>query len=595
MKYPKDYLDEIKVRLKVSKVVSRSVKLKKRGKEFIGLSPFSNEKTPSFTVNDEKGFYHCFSTAQHGNIFDFLMKTENLKFGEAVKKLALEAGMSVYKFTKYDEEKERKWKIYSSLLEEYANFSHQKLLSGKFLDVNAYLKKRNIRNEEIVFFKIGYVEFNSNFYDRLKMKFSNEEIIDAGLFYFDEKNKKYIERFRGRIIFPIKNVSGSIIAFGGRIINASKFAKYINLPETSFYKKGNNLFNINNVRKMNNKKNEVILVEGYIDVISLQRFGIPNIISNQGTALTDNQMDLIWRFFKNLMICFDGDKGGRDAALRSAEKLFPFLKAEHSINFLFLPNDFDPDSFINKNGRDAFIKLIENKIAIYDFIWDCYYQNIDTNNPASFASFEKKIRLLCKQVIDEHLSKYFLEYFTRKLTSLTPFLNLKRDKYTVYKKISSPLSETKKTYRKKDKFSERILKEYSLIYLIINNLNFFSKKIENISEISFSDKLANKLIKMLLNNLAANNVSNKETFDDIFDHTEYKNFISEINDITPIKTIVANKTNNEIELIFNEICKEITNIDLSRKIESLENKMIKKMDEKTYQELLNLKSQLKNF
>ena len=230
------------------------------------------------------------------------MKTENLKFGEAVKKLALEAGVPVYKFTKYDEEKERKWKIYSSLLEEYANFSHQKLLSGKFLDVNAYLKKRNIRNEEIVFFKIGYVEFNSNFYDRLKMKFSNEEIIDAGLFYFDEKNKKYIERFRGRIIFPIKNVSGSIIAFGGRIINASKFAKYINSPETSFYKKGNNLFNINNVRKMNNKKNEVILVEGYIDVISLQRFGIPNIISNQGTALTDNQMDLIWRFFKNIMI-----------------------------------------------------------------------------------------------------------------------------------------------------------------------------------------------------------------------------------------------------------------------------------------------------
>ena len=152
MKYPKEYLDEIKLRLKVSQVVNKTVKLKKRGKEFIGLSPFTNEKTPSFTVNDEKGFYHCFSSSEHGNIFDFLMKTKNYKFGEAVRTLASDAGMEPYRFTKQDEEKENRWKIYKTILEKYSNFCHTELISGKYPEVDEYLKTRKITNKEIVFF-----------------------------------------------------------------------------------------------------------------------------------------------------------------------------------------------------------------------------------------------------------------------------------------------------------------------------------------------------------------------------------------------------------------------------------------------------------
>ena len=163
MKYPKEYLDEIKIRLKVSQVVGKSVKLKKRGKEFIGLSPFSNEKTPSFTVNDEKGFYHCFSSAEHGNIFDFLMKTKNYKFGEAVRELASDAGMPVYRFTKLDEEKQNRWKIYNQILEKYVNFCHEELISKKFPEILDYLEKRKITNKEIIFFKIGYASNKSDF------------------------------------------------------------------------------------------------------------------------------------------------------------------------------------------------------------------------------------------------------------------------------------------------------------------------------------------------------------------------------------------------------------------------------------------------
>ena len=171
MKYPKEYLDEIKLRLKVSQVVGKHVKLKKRGKEFIGLSPFSNEKTPSFTVNDEKGFYHCFSTAEHGNIFDFLMKTKNYKFGEAVKTLAIDAGMQPYRFTKQDEEKQNRWKIYKEILEKYTNFCYQELVSNKYSEINEYLNKRKISKEEIIFFKIGYASPKNDSYEILKKEF----------------------------------------------------------------------------------------------------------------------------------------------------------------------------------------------------------------------------------------------------------------------------------------------------------------------------------------------------------------------------------------------------------------------------------------
>ncbi len=238
MKYPKEYLEEIKTRLKVSQVVSKSVKLKKRGKEFIGLSPFSNEKTPSFTVNDEKGFYHCFSSSEHGNIFDFLMKTKNYKFGEAVRELASDAGMQPYRFTKQDDEKQKRWKIYNLILEKYTNYCHSELVSEKYSEVSEYLKKRKLTKEEIIFFKIGYAPNKNDFYNDLKKEFDEKQIAGSGIYYLDENKKKYIDRFRNRIIFPVKSLNGSVLALGGRALSKASFAKYINSPrDWNFIKK----------------------------------------------------------------------------------------------------------------------------------------------------------------------------------------------------------------------------------------------------------------------------------------------------------------------------------------------------------------------
>jgi len=593
MKYPKEYLDEIKLRLKVSQVVGKHVKLKKRGKEFIGLSPFSNEKTPSFTVNDEKGFYHCFSSAEHGNIFDFLMKTKNYKFGEAVRTLASEAGMQPYRFTKVDEERQNRWKTYNLILEKYSNLCHEEMTLEKHPEIREYLNTRKISKKEISFFKIGFSPKKNNFYEELKKEFDEKQISLSGIYYFDEKKKEYVDRFRGRIIFPVKSLNGSVFALGGRAISKNAFAKYINSPETEFYKKGNNLYNINSAKEIRVEADNVYIVEGYMDVINLHKFGIQNVVANLGTAMTERQLDLIWKFFKNPIICLDGDTSGQKAAIRAAERLFPLMKADYNIYFLTLPENLDPDSYINEKGKESFIKFSQTKVDIQNFIWNSYYQDIDKNDPRSLTLFERKIKALCNDLKDKTLGKYFMDNFLRKINELTPNLNLKVKNFNKYKKSTNPLQKTKDVYRQRNKFEEKELKEYSILFLVINNLDIFRKNIELLSEITFSDKLINEFKQKLLDYLLSEKFFDRKKLNSNDFEEKFKKVINQINNDAPIKLIYKNKSENEIILMFNETVNEIKKIELKKKIDTLEDKVSLNLDENLYTELLSLRNQLK--
>ena len=594
MKYPKEYLDEIKLRLKVSHVVSKSVKLKKRGKEFIGLSPFSNEKTPSFTVNDEKGFYHCFSSAEHGNIFDFLIKTKNYKFGEAVRTLASEAGMQPYRFTKQDEEKQNRWKIYNAILEKYVSFCYEELIAGKYPEVNEYLIKRKISKNEITFFKIGYSPSKNDFYESLVKEFDEKQIAASGIYYFDENKKKYIDRFRSRIIFPVKSLNGSVFALGGRALSKKALAKYINSPETEFYKKGNNLYNIDSARETRGKTEEIYIVEGYMDVVNLHKFGIQNVSANLGTAMTEKQLDLIWKFFKNPIICLDGDVSGQKAAVRAAERLFPLMKPDFNIYFLTLPENLDPDSYINQKGKESFLKFAEGKIEIQNFIWNSYFQDVDNKNPHSLSLFEKKIKELCNNVKNKTLAKYFLDNFISRINELTPNLNFKRGNFSKFKKISIPLQETKNLQKKRDKFGEKELKEFSILFLVMNNLDIFRKKIELISEITFSTDIMAEFKQKLIEYLLSEQFFDRKKLRPEDFEERFKTIIDKVNMNAPVKIISAKKKEEEIFGIFNEITKEIKKIDLYKKIELLEDRVSLNLDEKLYSELLSLRNQLKS-
>ena len=584
MKYPKEYLDEIKLRLKVSQVVGKSVQLKKRGKEFIGLSPFKNEKSPSFTVSDEKEFYHCFSTGEHGNIFDFLMKTKSLGFGEAVKTLAAEAGMPQYKFSRMDTEKEKRFNTYKNIFKEYSYFFHQQLFQPENNQALSYLEKRGLNQNIIQEFNLGYVPWQNNFYEKLRTKFSEAEIILTGLYYKNEKTNKFVDRFNSRIIFPINNLTSETIAFGGRIIKESQLAKYINSPETEFYKKGRTVFNLDKAKALRSQTDKAIIVEGYMDVVSLYGAGIKNIISNSGTALTEIQIELIWKCFSSPIICLDGDQSGQNAALRIAEKLLPLINENNKIYFSVMPNGEDPDDFIKKNGKDKFNEFLESKQIIQSYIWSSYLSEVNTSNPFEISKFEKKVKSLCYAIKDEVLKKHILEDFLSKLKDLTPIQNFKKVFTPYVKKNFNLLNETKQLHKEKSSFSKAEIKERSILHILLNYSDSAQNKTVDLLKINFSNKQNEELKNEIINQLKSNN--------ELKIDKKYNLLVSEIEKNTNLKNILLKKDNEEREEILNDLIEELKEMNHLKQIEFLENKVAKNLDERSYSELIKLKSQL---
>ena len=592
MKYPKEYLEEIKMRLKVSQVVGKIVQLKKRGKEFIGLSPFKNEKTPSFTVNDEKEFYHCFSTGEHGNIFDFLMKTKSLGFGEAVKILAAEAGMQPYRFSNFDQKKDKRFQIYKNIFNDYSEHFNKQLFLPENQEAISYLYNRGLKKDIIDYFQLGFVPWKNSFYEKLSKKYSEEEINSTGLYYKSDKTGKYIDRFNSRIIFPVKNISGDTIAFGGRIIRDGKFAKYINSPETEFYKKGSMIFNLDKAKNLRSETEEVLIVEGYMDVLSVYSSGIKNVISNSGTVLTGRQISLIWKFFSSPIICLDGDESGQRAAFRIAERLFPLINENNRIYFSIMPDGKDPDDYIKENGKNGLISLLKKKEIIQSFIWQYHLQKINQNNPYEVSKFEKEIKKLTYSIQDETLKKYVLEDFLERLRNLTPMQASKQNySYLPFKKKKDfrILKETKILHQKREKFSKIQIIEFSILYLLWNFFEISLKKVDELSEIEFIDKknedFKNLLIKSFTEPGDTNTIKSKV-------HDLHEKILVDIQENSNIQIISKNKTDQDIFSLLDELIKDHRDQCNLKKIESLEQKLINNLDENSYSELIKLKSQL---
>ena len=592
MKYPKEYLDEIKLRLKVSQIVGKTVQLKKRGKEFIGLSPFKNEKSPSFTVNDEKEFYHCFSSGEHGNIFDFLMKTKSIGFGEAVRSLAAEAGMQPYRFSNFDKKKDLRFQTYKNIFKDYSNYFHQQLFSSVNKEALEYLFKRGLKKNTIEDFRLGYVPWQNNFYEELLKKYSEEEINLTGLYYKNDKSGKFTDRFNSRVTYPVNNITGDTIAFGGRIIRESKLAKYINSPETEFYKKGNMIFNLDKAKDSRSKTSEVLIVEGYMDVVSVYSSGINNVIANSGTALTERQINLIWKFFSNPIICLDGDESGQKAALRIAEKLFPLINEKNKIYFSIMPDGTDPDDYVKQKGKDGLLSLLKEKEIIQSFIWNFYFNKIDQNNPYEISKFEKEIKNLSYSIQDETLKKYVLEDFLEKIKNLTPIQSSRRDfQYTPYKKKKNfqILKETKILHQKRKDLSRIQIIEFSILFIVLNYLEIALKKLESLSEIEFISEKNEGLKKEITSYIIEGD--NKEIVLKKI-NTNYDKIIKEINENSNIQIITKNKNDEEVSNLLDDLIKDHNEQSNLRKIESLEQKLINNLDESSYSELIKLKNQL---
>ncbi len=592
MKYPKEYLDEIRLRLKVSQVVGKTVQLKKRGKEFIGLSPFKNEKTPSFTVSDEKEFYHCFSTGEHGNIFDFLMKTKSMGFGEVVKILAAEAGMQPYRFSNFDKKKDLRFRTYKNILKEYSNYFAQQLFNSNNNEAFEYLKNRGLNKKIIEEFKLGFVPWRNNFFHELLKNFSEEEINQTGLYYKNEKTGKFVDRFNSRIIFPINNISGDTIAFGGRIIKDTKLAKYINSPETEFYKKGSTIFNLDKAKDCRVDTNEVLLVEGYMDVISVYSSGVKNVIANSGTALTERQIDLIWKFFSNPIICLDGDESGKKAAYRIAERLFPFINEKNKIYFSIMPEGKDPDDFVKANGKQGLISLLKDKEIIQSFIWNYQLSKININSPFEISNFEKEIKKIAYSVKDNVLKKHVVENFLDKISNLTPIQASKsRSRFNNFskKKNFKILKETQILHNKRKNLSKVQIIEFSILFIILNFFRIAAEKINDLKSIEFISP-KNESLKNTIISLHSEGYDKKKIQSEI--NSGFEKLVEEIKENSNIQLIIQDKSENEIIELLDELILDLKEQNNLKKIENLEKKLINNLDESSYSELIKLKSQL---
>lgn len=417
MRYSPHILDEIRARLPVSQVVGRKVALKRKGREYAGLSPFKVEKTPSFFVNDQKGFYHCFASGEHGDIFKFVMATEGLSFPEAVERLAEEAGVVLPKAEPEDRERADQRTRLLELMEASAKFFEAQLTAAGGAEARRYIEKRGLKRETLATFRIGYApNSRSALKDHLaKSGYTLEEMALSGMLISGDDIPVAYDRFRHRVMFPIADTRGRIVAFGGRALDPEQNAKYLNSPETPLFHKGHLLFNAHRARGPAHDKDRVIAVEGYMDAISLAEAGFEETVAPLGTALTEDQLKLLWRMSAEPILCFDGDSAGKRAAFRAVDTALPHLKPGASLMFAFLPDGLDPDDLVRQQGPAAFDAALGRARPLVDVLFEREMAGRDWSTPERRAGLEKTLRDLIARIEDESVRGHYRQAIGERL------------------------------------------------------------------------------------------------------------------------------------------------------------------------------------
>jgi len=415
MAFPPNFLDDIRMRLPVSSVVGRRVRLIKRGREYIGLSPFSNEKSPSFTVNDEKGFYHCFSTQEHGDIFSFMMKTQNLSFVEAVERLAEEAGLEMPR----QSPQEAAEAAHDTKLREAAEagcaFFEQMLQAPEGRHALEYLRKRGLTDATIRKFRLGYAPGGNLLKTKLTARGVSEDLLlECRLVSPGKEGRESFDFFRDRVMFPILDMRGRPVAFGGRVMGEGE-PKYLNSPDTPLFHKGQMLYGFSLARTSAGEKREVIVAEGYMDVIGLAQAGFTHAVAPLGTAMTEAQLAILWRLAPEPILCFDGDRAGRAAALRAAERALPLLKPGLSLRFAIMPAGQDPDDICRREGPAAMQAVLSAAIPLSEVVWQQLLAQNPADTPERRAGLERAAQAKAGVIADEGVQAQYRQLFKSRL------------------------------------------------------------------------------------------------------------------------------------------------------------------------------------
>ncbi|HCH69632.1 MAG TPA: DNA primase [Colwellia sp.] len=383
---PRQFIDDLLARADIVDIVDSRVPLKKAGKNYQACCPFHNEKSPSFTVSQDKQFYHCFGCGEHGNAISFLMEFDRLDFVDAIEELANHCGIEVVREENNTSpaEHRRQQEVYQQKQDDYelmnqiSHFYQQqlKVSADKEVAVN-YLKGRGLSGEVVKRFSIGYI---SEAWDGMMKAYSrngqaNQQLVDLGMAIQGDKSRPY-DRFRGRIMFPIRDKRGRVIGFGGRVLGDEK-PKYLNSPETRVYHKGHELYGLYEAKQANKNLKRLVVVEGYMDVVALAQHGVDYAVASLGTATTTEQLQTMFRTVKEVICCYDGDRAGRDAAWRAMENALPLIRDGFSLKFVFVPDGEDPDSLIRKEGQQAFEKILDEAMPLSKFLFEQLMNQVD--------------------------------------------------------------------------------------------------------------------------------------------------------------------------------------------------------------------------
>ena len=490
MAFSENLVDAIHEKILLSDFIGRKVALVKKGNDFLGLCPFHNEKTPSFSVSDEKGFFHCFGCSAHGDVISFVMQKESIDFKEALKLLASEAGINLLDYAGYKNKISKESIDAYNVVEFSKDYFVNNLNASSGISVRDYLSQRKVSEKAYKYFELGYAEnISNNLIMFLKNNnFSMDAIIASGLARNSIKNNKPYDFFRNRLIFPIHDNNGKVIAFGGRGLEGTE-PKYLNSPDTMLFKKKKMLFNFHRAKKYVQKhKLPLIVVEGYLDVISLYHIGLYGAVAPLGTALSEDQLILMWRIADEPIICMDGDKAGYRSAIRTLNIAMNILKPGKSLRFVFLPDGEDPDSLVLNSNKEHLINIINNPISMFDFFWKSETENIDMKTPERRAGFkllmEKKISLIKDLNVRAEYKNSLYTYFNKNIRNSSMFNNKSQNK-TNFSVINIELDKLNADRVNKKMYVN--FREKNLIESILNNPELLEKIDEEFSMLVFSN------------------------------------------------------------------------------------------------------------
>ena len=497
MSFPAGFLDELKARVGLADIVGRKVKLVRRGREHTGLCPFHNEKSPSFSVNEQKGFYHCFGCGAHGSVFDFVMQTEGVSFPEAVERLAAEANMELPQRTPQDRQAADRRERLLACAEAAARWFQAQLAGERGREARAYLERRGVPAEQVARFRLGYApDHRGLLKDALAARgFEPGLQVEAGLLIEPEENEREpFDRFRHRLMFPIEDRAGRVIAFGGRALGEAR-AKYLNSPETPLFHKGHQLYNLPRARQAVHERGRLVVVEGYMDVIALDRAGIAEAVAPLGTALGEDQMRLLWKLEPEPVLCFDGDAAGQRAAARAAERALPLLQGGQSFRFALLPPGHDPDSLVTESGTNAMEPVLGAAVPLVDLLWRQELERRTLDTPERWADLRQRLQTLTQAIGDAALRRYYLDDFGRRIAEI-------RGAGQKNRRFSGPPGPRRAAPARPVRFvtptSTTERRERNLLALVLSHPSLIDEVFEELAELNFESPTLDRIRQEIL-------------------------------------------------------------------------------------------------